>query len=108
MTTFLRDENNNLVFNSAMNLVAGEQAIKLDIKNLLLMFKTEYPFNLTEGIPWYDNALKNNKATLTYVVSERILQDKRVRNIISLDINFKDRHLNIKAGLNTTEGIIDV
>ena len=57
MTTFLRDENNNLVFNSAMNLVAGEQAIKLDIKNLLLMFKTEYPFNLTEGIPWYDNAL---------------------------------------------------
>ena len=50
-----------------MNLVAGEQAIKLDIKNLLLMFKTEYPFNLTEGIPWYDNALKNNKATLTYV-----------------------------------------
>lgn len=41
-----------------MNLVAGEQAIKLDIKNLLLMFKTEYPFNLTEGIPWYDKALK--------------------------------------------------
>ena len=41
-------------------------------------------------------------------MSERILQDKRVRNIISLDINFKDRHLKTKARLKTTEKIKEI
>ena len=60
METFYLDSNNNLVVTTDFLTKSGLEAIKQDVKTLLLMFQTENPLNLKEGLEWYDLLNKNN------------------------------------------------
>ncbi|MBX1020845.1 hypothetical protein I9086_00180 [Campylobacter jejuni] len=108
MTTLKLDKNNNLEFANDFLTLEGQNAIIQDVKNLLLMFKTEYPFDLTMGLPWYDLASFNNKNIISNAVSERILEDSRINSIESLKVDFIQGKLNIEATIYTTEGIVNV
>lgn len=108
MITFLTDENNNIIASEKIETADSIDAIKLDIKHLLLMFKTEYPFDLSMGLEWYGLGSKNNKPAITHAVSNRILEDKRIRNIQKIEVSFRGREMTINATLNTIAGVINV
>ena len=108
MKTLKLDKNNNLTFNNNLETIESKDAIKQDIKTLLLMWLTEYPFNTNEGLNWYQLATYNNKNDIIAEVKERILQDRRVLNVNSIDISFNNNLLNIEAELETTQGIVNV
>ena len=108
MKTLKLDKNNNLNFSNNLETIESKDAIKQDIKTLLLMWLTEYPFNTNEGLNWYQLATYNNKNDIIAEVKERILQDRRVLNVNSIDISFNDNLLNIEAELETTQGIVNV
>ena len=50
MKTLKLDKNNNLTFSNNLETIENKDAIKQDIKTLLLMWLTEYPFNTNEGL----------------------------------------------------------
>lgn len=108
MKTLKLDKNNNLTFSNNLETIDNKDAIKQDIKTLLLMWLTEYPFNTNEGLNWYQLATYNNKNDIIAEVKERILQDRRVLNVNSIDISFNNNLLNIEAELETSEGIVNV
>ena len=103
MRTLKLDKNNNLTFSNNLETIESKDAIKQDIKTLLLMWLTEYPFNTNEGLNWYQLATYNNKNDIIAEVKERILQDKRVLNINSIEVSFNNNLLSIEAELETTE-----
>ena len=53
MRTLKLDKNNNLEFSNDLQTIDSKEAIKQDIKTLLLMWVTEYPLNTNEGLNWY-------------------------------------------------------
>lgn len=108
MTTLQLDNNNNLVFQSNFLTLSGKEAIRQDIKNLLLMFKGEYPFNIEMGINYYDLLTWNNKDYIKNQIKERILTDKRIKAIYNLQVGFNQKSLNVNMDLETTEGVINV
>lgn len=108
MTTLQLDNNNNLVFQSNFLTLSGKEAIRQDIKNLLLMFKGEYPFNVEMGINYYDLLTWNNKDYIKNQIKERVLTDKRIKAIYNLQIGFNQKSLNVNMDLETTEGVINV
>ena len=108
MKTLKLDKNNNLTFSNDFLTIDSKEAIKQDIKTLLLMWLTEYPFNTNEGLNWYQLSTYNNKNDIIAGVKERILQDKRVLNINSIEVSFNNNLLNIEAELETSEGIVNV
>ena len=108
MKTLKLDKNNNLTFSNNLETIESKEAIKQDIKTLLLMWLTEYPFNTNEGLNWYQLSTYNNKNDIIAEVKERILQDKRVLNINSIEVSFNNNLLNIEAELETSEGIVNV
>ena len=108
MRTLKLDKNNNLTFSNNLETIESKDAIKQDIKTLLLMWLTEYPFNTNEGLNWYQLATYNNKNDIIAEAKERILQDKRVLNINSIEVSFNNNLLNIEAELETSEGIVNV
>ena len=108
MTTLKIDKNNNLEFSNDLQTIDSTEAIKQDIKTLLLMWLTEYPFNINEGLNWYQLSTYNNKNDIIIAVKDRILQDKRILNVNSIEVYFNNNILSIEAELETTEGIVNV
>lgn len=108
MRTLQLDNNNNLVFQSNFLTLSGKEAIRQDIKNLLLMFKGEYPFNIDMGINYYDLLTWNNKDYIKNQIKERVLTDKRIKAIYNLQVGFNHKSLNVNMDLETTEGVINV
>lgn len=108
MTTLKIDKNNNLEFSNDFQTIDSTEAIKQDIKTLLLMWLTEYPFNINQGLNWYQLSTYNNKNDIIIAVKDRILQDKRILNVNSIEVYFNNNILSIEAELETTEGIVNV
>lgn len=108
MTTLKIDKNNNLEFSNDLQTIDSTEAIKQDIKTLLLMWLTEYPFNINKGLNWYQLSTYNNKNDIIIAVKDRILQDKRILNVNSIEVYFNNNILSIEAELETTEGIVNV
>mgnify|MGYP004447251985 CR=1 FL=1 len=108
MKTFKLDKNNNIELKAYFITISGKYAIIQDIKTLLLMFKTEYPFNTDIGLPWYDLASFNNKNKVINAIKERILEDDRIQSVNSLNVDFKGGKMQITMELNTIEGEINV
>ena len=63
MRTLKLDKNNNLTFSNDFLTIDNKEAIKQDIKTLLLMWVTEYPFNINQGLNWYQLSKYNNNST---------------------------------------------
>lgn len=108
MQTLRLDKNNNLIFGNSFDTLSGAEAIKQDVKTLLLMWITEYPFNINKGLNWYELSTYNNKNDIIIAVKERLLQDKRIFSVVNLEVYFKDNQLSIEAELETVEGVINV
>ncbi|WP_299546118.1 hypothetical protein [uncultured Helicobacter sp.] len=108
MDTFYLDNNNNLIVTNDFVLKSGLEAIKQDAKTLLLMFQTENPLFLPEGIEWYNLANENNLSLMQNRVRQRLLEDDRIRNVKNIQLAIVEDKLQIKATIYTTEGVIDV
>lgn len=109
MTSFKLDNSNNIVFNSNFVLVSDTEAIAQDAKNRLLMFETEYPFNLDEGIPYYELAKQNNKAVIENAIIERLLEDTRIKSVSTVSVNFINKKMEIQTNCTLANGdTIDV
>lgn len=108
METFYLDSNNNLVVTTDFLTKSGLEAIKQDVKTLLLMFQTENPLNLKEGLEWYDLLNKNNLALIQTRITQRLLEDNRIRNVRNMELRMVNGALEISATLYTTEGVLNV
>lgn len=105
-TTLALDSKNNLIVFGNFVTRSGIAAIVQDIKTLLLMWQKEYPFNLTKGLNYYELVNQNSNSLVKKEITRRILEDKRILNIAELEVSFERQQLQIKATLETTEGII--
>ena len=108
METFYLDSNNNLVVTTDFLTKSGLEAIKQDVKTLLLMFQTENPLNLKEGLEWYDLLNKNNLVLIQTRITQRLLEDNRIRNVRNMELRMVNGALEISATLYTTEGVLNV
>ena len=108
METFYLDSNNNLVVTTDFLTKSGLEAIKQDVKTLLLMFQTENPLNLKEGLEWYDLLNKNNLVLIQTRITQRLLEDNRIRNVRNMELRMVNGVLEISATLYTTEGVLNV
>ncbi|TLD85815.1 hypothetical protein [Helicobacter sp. MIT 05-5294] len=106
MTTLALDSKNNLIAFGNFVTREGINAVVQDVKTLLLMWEKEYPFNLTKGLNYYDIVNQNSNSLVKREIARRILEDKRIINIQSLECSFERGVLNIKATLETTEGVV--
>lgn len=106
--TLETNNQNNLIFKTNFSKITGIESIKQDIRHRLLMWQTEYPFNINEGLPWYDLANSNDKNALKIAVKKRILEDARIKSVLALEISFLKGELQLVATLKTTEGIVNV
>ncbi|HED5303916.1 TPA: hypothetical protein R5A54_001671 [Campylobacter jejuni] len=108
MTSLKLDKNNNIVFQNNFLTISDQDAIIQDVKNLLLMFQTEYPFDLTMGISWYELATYNNSNVIKNTIKERILEDNRIQSVNNLNVFFENGKMQISAELITDLGVINV
>lgn len=108
MKSFALDSNNNLIISDRITTKSGVNAIKQDIKTLLLMFFNEYPFDRRKGIDWIDLTLKNNRVALKEAIIKRLLQDARIKNIKNLNLQNENGKISITAEIYTSEGVINV
>ena len=108
METFYLDSNNNLVVTTDFLTKSGLEAIKQDVKTLLLMFQTENPLNLKDGLEWYDLLNKNNLVLIQTRITQRLLEDNRIRNVRNMKLRMVNGALEISATLYTTEGVLNV
>lgn len=108
MKSFALDSNNNLIISDRITTKSGVNAIKQDIKTLLLMFFNEYPFDRRKGIDWIDVTLRNNRVALKKAIIKRLLQDARIKNIKNLDLQNENGKISITAEIYTSEGVINV
>lgn len=109
MTSFKLDNGNNIVFNSNIVLVSENEAVAQDAKNRLLMFQTEYPFDLEQGIPYYELAKQNNKAVIENAIIERLLEDTRIKSVNTVRVNFVNKKMEIQSNCTLSNGdTIDV
>lgn len=108
MKSFALDSNNNLIISDRITTKSGVNAIKQDIKTLLLMFFNEYPFDRRKGIDFIDLTLRNNRVALKEAIIKRLLQDARIKNIKNLDLQNENGKISITAEIYTSEGVINV
>lgn len=108
MKSFALDSNNNLIISDRITIKSGVNAIKQDIKTLLLMFFNEYPFDRRKGIDWIDLTLRNNRVALKEAIIKRLLQDARIKNIKNLNLQNENGKISITAEIYTSEGVINV
>lgn len=108
MKSFALDSNNNLIISDRITTKSGVNAIKQDIKTLLLMFFNEYPFDRRKGIDWIDLKLRNNRVALKEAIIKRLLQDARIKNIKNLNLQNENGKISITAEIYTSEGVINV
>lgn len=108
MISLKLDKNNNIIFQNNFLTISDQDAIIQDVKNLLLMFQTEYPFDLTMGIPWYELSTYNNPNVIKNTIKERILEDNRIQSVNNLNVFFENGKMQISAELITDLGVINV
>lgn len=106
MTTFKLDSYNNLKFESEFELLSGSQALIQDIRNLLLMFKGEFPFNTDLGLDYYAMASNQSKDNIQSLIIDRIKQDERVKSIKNIEVEVKNDNLNLTMQILTSWGEI--
>ena len=104
MTTFKLDKNNNLCFESEFELLGGADALIQDIRNMLLMFKGEYPFDSSVGLDYYGMMSNQSKENIEQVILDRIRQDERVKSIKNVETTAKNGELNLSMQILTSWG----
>lgn len=104
MTSFKLDLNNNLVTTANILTVSNNEAIAQDVKNRLLMFIGEYPFNNTIGLDYYDLASQNNKNIIENAIIKRTLEDTRIKSVSLINVNFNSKNMNINMELTLKNG----
>ena len=95
MVSLKVDEKGNLTAVGNFATISNVEAVKQDLKSLLKMFQTEYPFDVRVGIPYYFLAMNNNKEIVKSAVIERTLEDERVRAVQSCEVVFKNGVMNV-------------
>lgn len=106
MRSLQLDKKNNLVFTNNFATLTDEKAVVQDIKNLLLMFITENPFDTEVGLDYYTLANQNNKTTIQNAVIERTMQDDRIQSVKNISIDFQNMNTDIKLSVQLKNGVI--
>lgn len=104
MTTFKLDSSNNLQFESNFETLSGSVALIQDIRNLLLMFKGENPFDISEGIDYYNLMQKGDLNAIKSAIVDRIKADSRVKTIQNVTISNNKGNLDLSLQILTSWG----
>ena len=94
MISFELDDKNNLVTGGNINTISGNAALIQDIKNALMMWRNEYPFDVTKGIDYAEFIKTQDKQALLFEIQKRITSDYRVQTV-DIDTSKNGRGLSI-------------
>lgn len=106
MVSLQLDSNNNLVFTNNLLTVIDEKSVIQDIKNLLLMFITENPFDTVIGLDYYSLASQNNKTRIQNAIIERTMEDDRIQSVKNISVDFSNMGMDIKLSVQLKNGVI--
>lgn len=106
MQTFLLDKNNNLVVSGNILLANGNQAILQDVNTKLRLIKGEYPFNIEEGLNYFNLIQSNNRDNIKNTIVNTIQNDSRISQTIVENIIIKDNTLKLDIRIITSDGSI--
>lgn len=99
------DKNNNLLASGEIETAQGVGAIAQDIKNYLMMWRSEYPYDVTQGIDYKTFYQTQDKQELLTEITNRIMADSR---IISVDYDISNKTQNLQINLKTVLGGVTI
>lgn len=82
MTSFELDKNNNLVVEGYIGIVDNNEALEQDIKNIIMLQKKEYIYDINKGVDWIQFIQTKDAALLLNNIETQIYKDKRVKSVI--------------------------
>jgi len=94
-----------------IDFVYGVEAIKQHLRQRLSLFKGEYPYDLTRGIPYHDEFFKKNfnPVIIDTVLKSTIIDTPGVIELVKFDLDFSDssRELSLTFKATCSDGVID-
>lgn len=94
-----------------IDFVSGVEAIKQHIRQRLSVFKGEYKYDLTHGIPYHDEFFKKNfnPVIVDTVLKSTIIDTPGVLELVEFDLDFSDslRELSLIFKATCSDGVID-
>ena len=106
MNTLQIDNKGNLRAVGNFTTLTEVEAVKQDIKTLLKLFGTEYPFDNRIGIPYYNLSARNNKELIRSSVIARALEDDRVQSVSRCDVSFVKGTMQISLDVILKNGVV--
>lgn len=106
MTSWKLDLNNNIQYLGDFEIVEDVESVKQDIKNILLMFQGEYPFDTRRGIAWFDLLSSNDDDLIKNAIINRILEDSRINSVTNITIAKEKGSLTFSANVLLKNGVL--
>lgn len=100
MVSLAVDKKGNLIVGSEFELVKNDNSIVQDIRTRLKLVQSENPFNIDDGIPYFDMMMRNNKKSFENEIYTEIMKDERIKSA-SVEAEFKDGVLNMEITIIT-------
>ena len=104
MKTFKLDNKNNIVVNSNIVLLEGNDALLQDINTKLRLIKGEYPFNINDGIDYFNLIQNNNRAFIKEIIIKELLKDSRISQVLVDKLETKGNVLYLNIRIITIYG----
>ena len=76
------DKDNNLVIEGYIGILDNNAALAQDIRNIALLQKNEYIYNINKGVDWLEFLRTHDVQTLLHNIEEQIYSDSRVKSVI--------------------------
>lgn len=106
MTSWKLDNNNNIEYLGDFLIIDDIDSVKQDIKNMLLMFQGEYPFDIRVGVPWLDLCVESDENLIKNAIIDRILEDDRVKSVTNILITQEKSTLKFSADVLLKNGVL--
>lgn len=106
MQTFKLDNKNNLIVNSNIVLINDNEALLQDINTKLRLIKGEYPFNINDGIDYFNLIQNNNRANIKETIIKELLKDSRISQVIIDKLETNGNTLILDIRIITIDGSV--
>lgn len=94
-----------------IDFVYGVDAIRQHIRQRLSLFRGEYKYDLTRGIPYHDEFFKKNfnPVVIDTILKSTIIDTPGVIELVEFDLDFSDttRELSLTFRATCDDGVID-
>lgn len=103
--SLMLDSDNNLLFGDNLFTIDGIDSVRQDVITRLGMWEGEYPYNVSEGVPYLDILQSANKNLFSTTLRQEVLKDDRIQNAEVTLSRVKDGVVTIEINGTTSDGV---